>query len=125
VRDLLWVMQMRIAVGATGLVVPHAGARFWLIVAGNGLCGGLFGLLLQVTWPRFFGRLHLGAISGMNMSLVVFASAIGPFAYSQAFDTTGSYAWAGWPTLGIAVMLAGCAFWARNPQRAAPAPSDE
>jgi len=118
-RYLLAGMLVGIAVGAAGLIVPHAGSRFWLIVAGNGVCGGLFGLLFQITWPRFFGRLHLGAISGMNMSLVVFASALGPVAFGQAFERTGSYAWAGWPTLGVAVVLAVCAFRARDPQPSA------
>ena len=40
---------------------------------------------------RFFGPLNLGAISGLSTSLTVFASAIGPAAFSLSLDVFGSY----------------------------------
>ena len=37
------------------------------------------------------GREHLGAISGLNMSVMVFASAIGPVLFSVGKDVSGGY----------------------------------
>jgi MFS family permease len=125
-KFLLIGMLAGIAVGSAGLIVSGATSRFWAIVVGNGVCGGFFGLLLQVTWPRFFGRLHLGAISGLATALTVFASALGPYAYGQLFDVTGSYRLIGWINLAAAVLLMACSFRADNPQKvpviAAPPP---
>lgn len=47
-------------------------------VVGLGISGGCFGTLSTVTMPRYFGRLHLGAIAGVEMMSLVIASAIGP-----------------------------------------------
>jgi hypothetical protein len=46
---------------------------------------------MSVTWANFFGRSHLGAISGFNSAIMVFASAIGPWVYSHCFRLTESY----------------------------------
>ncbi len=63
----------------------------YLIIVGNGIAGGMFGTLATVTWPRFFGRKHLGAINGLSMQFLVFFSAIGPFLFGLSFDITGNY----------------------------------
>ncbi len=57
-----------------------------LFAAGYGVSGGIFGLLLTITWPRYYGRAHLGAISGLSISMLVFASAMGPFFFSLIRD---------------------------------------
>ena len=62
-----------------------------LLAAGYGVSGGIFGLLLTITWPRYYGRAHLGAISGLSISILVFASAMGPFFFSLIRDLCGSY----------------------------------
>jgi MFS family permease len=115
-KFLLMGMLAGIAIGSAGLIAADPISRFWAIVVGNGVCGGFFGLLLQVTWPRFFGRLHLGAISGLATALTVFASALGPYAYGQLFDVTGSYRLIGWANLASAVLLMACSVRADNPQ---------
>jgi MFS family permease len=125
-KYLLGCMLAGIAVSSAGLRVSDGPGRFWILVAGNGVCMGFFGLLLQVTWPRFFGRLHLGAISGMATALTVFASALGPFVFSQLLDATGSYRLIGWLILGAAGALMVGTLRADNPQTvpviAAPPP---
>jgi len=71
---------------------------------------------LTVVWPRFFGRKHLGAISGVNMSTMVLASAMAPVMFAKAYELTGSYreviavCW----SMPIAVIL--LALTAENPQ---------
>lgn len=64
-----------------------------LAVIGLGISGGCFGTLTTVVLPRFFGRAHLGAISGVQMMLTDIASAIGPLPSLLAnFKAiTGSY----------------------------------
>ncbi len=66
----------------------------WMIVPatiGLGISGGCFGTLTTVVLPRFFGRAHLGAISGVQMMMVVIASAIGPSLLANVEAVTGSY----------------------------------
>jgi cyanate permease len=53
--------------------------------------GGLWGVISNLAYIRFFGPKHLGEISGFSTSITVFASAIGPAAFSLGFDFFGSY----------------------------------
>ena len=61
------------------------------VVLGMGLMQGMFGIISGVTWPRFYGRTHLGAISGFSTSIVVAGTAVGPYLFSVAHDQFGSY----------------------------------
>ncbi|MCM2375062.1 MFS transporter [Aporhodopirellula aestuarii] len=61
------------------------------VVLGMGLMQGMFGIISGVTWPRFFGRMHLGAISGFSTSIVVAGTAVGPYLFSVAHDQVGAY----------------------------------
>lgn len=115
-KYLLLVMLGGSMMSYAGFFLLAPGWTKWLFIIGNGICGGLWNVLMAVTWPRYFGREHLGAITGFFMSLVVFASAIGPWLLSLTLDVTGAY--------GPAVLLfAGIAFTCfifglkvRNPQ---------
>ena len=64
---------------------------YWVLVAGAGLNLGLFTVVSSVTWPRFFGLKHLGAITGYAMSFIVIGSAIGPFLFSLSKRFAGNY----------------------------------
>jgi MFS transporter, OFA family, oxalate/formate antiporter len=63
-----------------------------LLILGKGINGGMFGLVASVTWPRYYGLLHLGAITGFVMGWGVAGSALGPYLFSLALNGTGSYA---------------------------------
>ncbi|MEO0768669.1 MAG: MFS transporter [Cyanobacteria bacterium J06649_4] len=66
----------------------------WMIVptvVGLGISGGCFGTLSTVVLPKFFGRAHLGAISGVQMMAIVIASALGPSLLANSKSLTGSY----------------------------------
>ncbi len=91
------------------------GLGFWTLVVGNGICGGLFGVLSAFTWPKYFGREHLGAVSGLNMALVVFGSAIGPLAFSLGLDWTKTYAAAALACLCFTALLFIGSFFANDP----------
>lgn len=88
---MLMVMLVAQSVGSAGMLHFGEPTGWWLMVSGFGVSGGLFAVLLTVVWPRFFGRKHLGAISGANMSTMVLASAIAPVMFAEAHDWTGSY----------------------------------
>ena len=79
---LLIVMLAFQATGTCGLLGLEAPFGQGLFILGYGISGGLFPTLITVTWPRFYGRENLGSISGLNMSIIVFASAIGPLLFS-------------------------------------------
>jgi MFS transporter, OFA family, oxalate/formate antiporter len=91
---LRWLIQITIAcqvLAAVGLMnFSHTYAQA-LFITGYGISAGLFGLLLTIVGPRFFGRQHLGAISGLTSSILVFASALGPFLFSAMHDFNSSY----------------------------------
>lgn len=81
-RHLLRGMLVAMALGCAGLLDVGSPAGRWLLIVGFGVAGGLFGLLLSIAWPKFFGRRHLGSISSVSMSTMVLASAVGPWLFA-------------------------------------------
>lgn len=86
----------------------------WIFIVGNGLMMGIFGVLTAITWPRFFGLKHLGAISGFALSWSVAGSAIGPYFFSKSLDLSGTYATGALICLGVTAILFVMGFWATN-----------
>lgn len=62
-----------------------------LLILGMGMAMGNFGIVSTVSWPRFFGTKHLGAISGYNMKWVIVGSAIAPLYFSLFYDLKGNF----------------------------------
>ena len=104
-KPLLLVMLVGFIAGAWGMLHLHTQWGYWLLVAGFGVGGGLWGVLSNLAFIRFFGPNHLGEISGLNTSVTVLASALGPFLFSFARDYTGSYAAAQTGCLAALVVL--------------------
>jgi MFS family permease len=75
----------------------------------------MFGITSNITWPRFFGRRHLGAISGFASALTVAGSAVGPLLFSALFVSSGSYAVPAAVCGVLAFILFVAAFWAERP----------
>ena len=90
-KPLLLVMLAAFICGAWGLVHLTETWGFWLLVTGFGFGGGLWGVLSNLVFIRHYGALHLGEISGLNTSLTVTASAIGPVFFSLALDYFGTF----------------------------------
>jgi len=90
-QPLLLTMLTSFSLGAWGLLHLGNDWGYWLLVAGFGVGGGLWGVLSNLAFIRFFGPKHLGEISGLNTSVTVLASAIGPFLFSFSRDYSGSY----------------------------------
>jgi MFS family permease len=87
-----------------------------MLIAGFGILGGFFAVLNAVAWPRFFGRTHLGSITGKIMSLLILASALAPSIFSLCLSTFGSYRLVGYLGLGFLAFLAIGSIKADNPQ---------
>ena len=115
-KYLLLVMLAGSLMSYVGFFLLAPGCTKWLFITGNGICGGFWYVLMAVTWPRYFGRRHLGAITGFFMALVVFASAVGPWLFSLALSFTGAYGPAVCLLAGIALVCFLFALQARNPQ---------
>jgi cyanate permease len=54
---------------------------------------GLMGMVLSVGWAKYFGRKHLGSISGMATTILIIGSSLGPMPFGIARDWLGSYHW--------------------------------
>lgn len=102
-KPFLILMLTAFLVGTYGLYRLETGWGFWLMVVGIGSGGGLWGMLSNLAFVRFFGRRHLGEITGLNTSITVFASAVGPLLFSLGLDLFGGYDYA----YGICAVLVG------------------
>ena len=56
-----------------------------------GVTDGLTRTVNSVIWASYFGRLHLGSITGVTTTVVIFGSALGPMPFGIARDVMGSY----------------------------------
>ncbi|MFA7566902.1 MAG: MFS transporter [Alkalispirochaeta sp.] len=87
-----------------------------LLIVGNGINSGMFGIVVNVPWPRFFGTTHLGRISGFSMGWTVAGSAVGPYFFSVALALFGTYGAASVVTAVIAVVLLALIPFANRPE---------
>lgn len=88
-----------------------------LIVTGLGMLFGGSGIISTLVWPRFFGRLHLGAISGVSSKWGIIGSSLGPLCFAISRSVGGSYWLISVVSIGIGLILMVGAFFADNPQR--------
>lgn len=117
-KYLLVGMNAAALAGVAGTLTLDTAWGATAYVVGNGLCSGCFTALTGIVWPRFFGRRHLGAISGVGMSTMVIASGIGPLVFSLSLALAESYAPILWiSALFPALLLLGAWRLADNPQR--------
>lgn len=70
----------------------HQPGMLLLLIVGNGINSGMFGIVVAVPWPRFYGLTHLGRISGFVAGWSVAGSALGPYLFNLCLDLFGSYA---------------------------------
>ncbi|MDJ0981762.1 MAG: MFS transporter [Kiloniellales bacterium] len=87
------VFAMGLLITAAGLVgitfvTDWVSAVLYALVFGlnNAFSMTMFGYL----WPRYFGRLHLGAIQGTGQMIGVVGASLGPLPVGLAFDFAGS-----------------------------------
>ena len=74
----------------------------------RGASNGLTGVAIDVAWPTYYGRRHLGSIRGFSMAASLFGSAIGPLPFGFAVSLFGGYSPA---ILGLMVLPLIVAVW--------------
>ncbi|MGL1892830.1 MAG: MFS transporter [Spirochaetaceae bacterium] len=85
------------------VAIPFNSVTNILLIVGMGMASGIFGVVTSVTWPKLYGREHLGAISGLAMSFMVAGSAVGPWMFSLMESIWGHYRYTG--VVGMAMVL--------------------
>ena len=114
---LLYSKGIAASIGLVGLIfLGKFDFAIYLLILGTGLMTGLFGVISVVSWPRLFGKLHLGSISGFCMTIIVFGSALGPMLFSLSESQTGNYQIAGGVTLLLFLFLTVLSTRIVNPQ---------
>jgi len=124
-KYLLMIQLGGIILSSAAITFFQPGAPVVLLIVGQGMAQGMFGIISNITWPRFFGRKHLGAISGFISALTVAGSAVGPYIFSVAYSATGSYSPAGLVCLVAAGALLAGTFKANRPTAPMDEKSDE
>jgi MFS family permease len=101
----LFTMIFSGTIASIGLLILDETIGIYLLIIGLGIYSGLFAVVNAVTWPRYFGRDYLGAITGKIMSLLVIASALAPSLFSYCFTSFGSYRYISYILLPFLVFL--------------------
>ena len=120
-RVVLNVLLLFSMIGMTLSVayLPFVDSRLGVVVfaATSGFSQGLFIVLGQTVWARYYGRTHLGEIRGTIWTSCVAGSSVGPFIMGVAKDRLGSYWPAIWLFVGIYFLLALSALFVGPVQR--------
>jgi MFS transporter, OFA family, oxalate/formate antiporter len=104
-KRLLLIKLTGFIIGVWGLLHLQQDWGYWVLIGGFGTCSGLWGVLSNLAFIRFFGRLYLGEISGLNATMTVIGSAIGPVMFSVGKDMFGTYQAAIWTNLLVVIAL--------------------
>lgn len=112
----LYLMILGGILASLGLLFLTTSVGIPLLVGGIGTLGGFFAVLNAIAWPRFYGRTHLGAITGRVMSFLILASALAPSIFSLCFTTFGSYHFLGYLVMSFLLFLILGSLRANNPQ---------
>ena len=106
VRFLLAMSAFCVSGGALG--VQASSTLTWGLPATSILGAGVGGLhlLLRLAWAEYYGREHLGSITGITLPVQVGGQALGPVIAGFLYDFTGSYLWP-FRIFSTAVFIAG------------------
>ena len=97
-----------------------SGATFALVFGVVlGVSSGLIRILGSVVWAMYFGRRHLGSITGFTTMITIAGSALGPMPLGIIRDLLGSYNLALIISAFIPILLGIVAFFIDSPARLA------
>jgi len=117
IKTLLIIMNLGCLSAVLGMLRLDQPGGVPAYVIGNGIASGGFICLTGIVFPRVYGRKHLGAISGVNMSSMVIGSGLGPLLFGACHHFTGSYRLILIASIFIPTALALLSLRADNPQR--------
>jgi MFS family permease len=91
VRYALAAGQFFLGIAMVVLLFADVPALAILYAACRGVAGGFWTVAVDVAWPAYFGRKHLGSIRGFGFATGVAGAAIGPIPFGLAYDLLGGY----------------------------------
>lgn len=104
--------------GALGLAQVIGGLALAVVYGvAMGLSSGMMGTVASVIWADYYGRRHLGSISGLATTVSRVSSALGPLPLALAYDLSGSYDGALTVEMMIPLALAAVAVFVRTPRK--------
>ena len=112
----LYIMLLSGVLASVGILVLENGVGIYMLIIGLGVYSGLFAVINAVTWPRYFGRDYLGAITGKVMSFLVIASALAPSLFSYCYSQLGSYTYMSYILLPFLLFLLIGAIGVKKPE---------
>lgn len=80
--------QSAVLVMAQFLVSPVVASLYGILL---GTASGLMGMVSSVIWADYYGREHLGSITGVTSMILIVGSSLGPMPFGIARDALGSY----------------------------------
>lgn len=83
------LLFLALAMGLVQMLTSVALALLYGVMLGT--TTGLYRTVANVAWAHYFGRKHLGAISGVASTIMIIGAAVGPIPLGVARDVTGSY----------------------------------
>jgi MFS family permease len=114
------LLALALVVQAASLGVTHFMRSVALALAYGillGITGGLLRIVGSVGWANYFGRRHLGGITGIASVMVVGGSALGPVPLGIARDVLGSYQLPLTMMSILSLVLAAASLSAKRPTR--------
>jgi MFS family permease len=110
--------SLLLVAAATGLAQHLASAPLAIlygILLGAGM--GLYRTVIAVAWAHYYGRLHLGSISGVASTILIIGASLGPIPFALARDGLGSYDLALNGLALLALILSGTSLLMRPPHK--------
>ena len=71
---------------------------------------------MNVVWPSYFGRKHLGSIRGFILPITIVAGGLGPPMYGYIIDHLGGYSVA-WTITVVSMFAAGILYLFAKPPK--------
>ncbi len=88
------ILITSLAMQALGLALATDLQNYWMVLAYGvvmGATSGFYRVIMSVIWANYFGRLHLGSITGVAQTIAIAGSALGPMPFGIMRDIVGSY----------------------------------
>jgi cyanate permease len=122
-RTVLMVISLYGAFAMSSFIlIPDSIGRVGLLYGGFvGFFVGAYVPLHGLVWAVYFGRAHVGSISGAARPLGIILISSGPFLLATSRDVFGSYAPGLLITSAALLICATCLYFAKPPQVREPA----
>lgn len=89
-----WLMAVALFLQAATLILAQSLQNVQVAFIYGITLGTMFGLMNMVnsvSWAKYYGRKHLGSITGVTTTALIAGSALGPMPFGIARDVLGSY----------------------------------